>query len=168
MSAPLPFQVRVTKTTTYAVTVEASTQDEAIATAQELYDVDNSGFTYHSHGEDAWEAEPLRGDMEPSAALNDLLRTTFMFGRVVITEGIGELPPEDRSRVVEAVQTFSAFTRDNNPHGERDFGAIDLPGIERVFWKIDYYDPTLRKGSEDPSDPRATTRVLTIMLASEY
>ncbi|NKE48636.1 DUF3768 domain-containing protein [Roseomonas frigidaquae] len=74
----------------------------------------------------------------------------------------------DRARVIEAVQTFSAFTGDNDPHGEHDFGAIDLPGVERVFWKIDYYDPSFEFGSEDPADPKITRRVLTIMLASEY
>lgn len=176
MSAPQPFEVRVTKTATYAVTVEASSEAEAIAAAQEIYDADNSAFVHHADEDDAWEAEPLSGDMKPRerpvpnqiAILNDILRTSFMFGRVVMTEGIGALSFEDRSRVIEAVQTFSAFTPDNDPHGERDFGSIDLPGIERVFWKIDYYDPTLTMGSEDPSDPKATTRVLTIMLASEY
>jgi len=36
------------------------------------------------------------------------------------------------------------------------------------FFKIDYYDKTLEWGSEDPSDPEKTTRVMILMLASEY
>jgi hypothetical protein len=66
-----------------------------------------------------------------------------------------------------AVRAFDAFTSDNDPHGERDFGSFVICG-ERLFWKIDYYDQDLRFGSEDPSDPAATRRIMTIMLASEY
>ena len=88
-------------------------------------------------------------------------------GRLVQTAGIMRPAPEDQSAIREKVETFDAFTPDNDPHGERDFGAFEHNG-ERIFWKIDYYDRTLTKGSEDPSDPKQTVRVLTIMLASEY
>jgi hypothetical protein len=66
-----------------------------------------------------------------------------------------------------AVSAFEAFTADNDPYGERDFGSFSLCG-ERLFWKIEYYDKDLRFGSPDPADPSVTRRVLTIMLASEY
>ena len=62
---------------------------------------------------------------------------------------------------------FSEFTPDNDPHGEHDFGSFTLVGRE-FFWKIDYHDRDMIHGSQDPADPEKTTRVLTIMLASEY
>jgi hypothetical protein len=63
-------------------------------------------------------------------------------------------------------QRFDDFTLDNDAYGERDCGACDYVG-GRIFGKIDDYDRTLRAGSEDPSNPRQTVRVLTIMLASD-
>lgn len=101
------------------------------------------------------------------AELNDVLRTTFLTGRVLMTAGIRALPDDLQSCIVEAVQSFRDFTPDNDPHGEHDFGAVTIQG-EKVFWKIDYYAPDLMHGSEDPSDPKQTRRVLTIMLAGEY
>ena len=102
------------------------------------------------------------------AEMNDLLRTTFMTGRVMITDGIMALPALEKSAILEAVRSFDRFTPDNDPYGEHDFGAIHQPGVGKVFWKIDYYDKSLCHGSEDPADPSKTTRVLTIMLAEEY
>jgi hypothetical protein len=107
-------------------------------------------------------------DTKKIAELNDLCRKAMgIAGRLVQTSGIAALPPEDQSAIREKVETFATFTPDNDPHGERDFGAFDHDG-QKIFWKIDYYDTTLTKGSEDPSDPKQTVRVLTIMLASEY
>jgi hypothetical protein len=56
---------------------------------------------------------------------------------------------------------------DNDPHGEHDFGSIELVG-HTFFFKVDYYVPHIQGGSEDPADPEQTTRVLTIMRADEY
>lgn len=105
---------------------------------------------------------------ERIAQLNDMLRKTFFIGgRVVTTPGIRALPEADQSSIREKVETFQAFTPDNDPHGEHDFGAFEHNG-DRIYWKIDYYDPTLSYGSDDPADPKKTVRVLTIMLAEEY
>ena len=118
---------------------------------------------------------------ERIARLNDLARRAMGIACVVVaTEGIRALPEVDQSRLRELVETFDAFTPDNDPFGERDFGAI-YQGVDgiwsasrpadvavTVFWKIDAYDRALRFGSEDPADPAVTRRVLTIMLASEY
>ena len=37
-----------------------------------------------------------------------------------------------------------------------------------ILFKIDYYDRDLLGGSEDPGNPHATCRVMTVMLAEEY
>lgn len=99
---------------------------------------------------------------------NDRLRTTFLGGRVLTTEGIRSLDQQDQILVLHAVQHFNIFTEDNDPHGEHDFGVIELPGIPTVFWKIDYYSRDMRSGSENPEDPAVTCYVLTIYLASEH
>lgn len=100
-------------------------------------------------------------------ALNDLLRQKRLGGRHVITSGIAELGPMFVFMSLEAVREFSDFSEDNDPHGEHDFGSVEVCGI-RVFWKIDYYDATLTRGAGDPSNQDACSRVMTIMLADEY
>jgi len=113
------------------------------------------------------------------AALIDLFRLNFFVpsfgprpvpGQVVCTRGISALPPETQICIWAGVSGFDNFAEDDDPHGEHDFGAFDMPGIsEKIFWKIDYYsDSFCTFGSEDPSDPAQCFRVLTIMLASEY
>lgn len=104
------------------------------------------------------------------AELNDLCRTAMgVAGRLVQTAGISALPPPVQSVIREKVERFSDFSPDNDPYGERDFGAFTVQGVpEKIFWKIDYYAHDLTHGSEKPSDPQQTVRVLTIMLASEY
>lgn len=102
------------------------------------------------------------------AQLNDLARTAMgVASRLVQTHGFNALDPKTQSRIREKVELFNTFTPDNDPYGEHDFGSIEHEGV-KVFWKIDYYDKTLEYGSEDPSDPAQTTRVLTLMLAEEY
>ena len=103
------------------------------------------------------------------AALNDLARTAMGVTSIVRqTPGINALPPEVQSRIREKVETFDAFREENDPYGEHDFGNFEHEG-NSVYWKIDYYAKgDMDHGSEDPSDPRQTTRVLTIMLREEY
>lgn len=65
------------------------------------------------------------------------------------------------------MKAFSEFTPDNDPYGEHDFGTFEIDE-ERLIWKIDYHDLSLRFGSQDPADTSQTKRVLTIMLEDEY
>jgi hypothetical protein len=109
----------------------------------------------------------------PIAAINDRFRSKGpggdLQGMMVATAGIAALPALIKTAIVATVQSFEAFDEDNDPYGEHDFGAIEITGAGKVFWKIDYYaDADLEWGSEDPADLARTYRVLTIMLASEY
>jgi hypothetical protein len=105
--------------------------------------------------------------MNKIAFLNDGLRRTFARGKVVMTAGVAALSEEALTQVLERVRHFDEFTTDNDPHGEHDFGNFELAGV-KYFFKIDYYATDMQGGSEDPTDPEKTTRVLTIMRADEY
>ena len=99
--------------------------------------------------------------------LNNKFRRTLTGGTLMLTAGIVALGAEAQARIITAVQTFDAFTPDNDPYGEHDFGCVELDG-ERIFFKFDYFDLNHAKRSDDPADPSKTERVLTIMLADEY
>ena len=106
-------------------------------------------------------------DVAEIRRLNDELRTAGKGGRVVLTLGIQELGEQLLSKVLAAVASFDAFNKENDPYGEYDCAIIEVEDL-RVLFKIDYYNRTLEQGSENPADPSITTRVLTVMLASEY
>lgn len=78
-------------------------------------------------------------------------------------------PMDNTVRVLSILLALAeaTFTEDNDPHGERDFGTFDLDG-QRTMWKINYYNRDMSAGSEDPSDPAKTTRLLTIFYARDY
>jgi hypothetical protein len=100
--------------------------------------------------------------------LNDAFRTAFAAdGRIYATRGIAAMPPEQQAEIMRRVRGFVAFTPDNDPYGEHDFGSFEYAD-KTIFWKLDCYDRDCNYGSPDPSDENVTTRVLTVMLAEEY
>lgn len=104
---------------------------------------------------------------EAIARLNDDLRKRGRGGMIVVTRGVRNIVGFDVRALLAALAVYDAFDADNDPHGERDFGDLAI-GSEELLWKIDYYDNKFEFGSSDPVDPAATSRVLTVMLASEY
>ena len=64
------------------------------------------------------------------------------------------------------VQNFTAFNNDNNPHGERDFGIVEVDG-ESYHFKFDYFqDDTLQYAAENHLIE--AYRVLTIYHSLEH
>lgn len=101
------------------------------------------------------------------AARNDALRRDRLGGHVVMTAAVVALPSDVLHAAILALRRFDAFTPDNDPYGEHDFGAFEHAG-ERFLFKIDTFaDHTLTEGAEDALAPDAV-RVLTLMLASDY
>lgn len=121
--------------------------------------------------------------INPIAKQNDMFRifvtsTTIILGAqsdggtykgaFVTTATVAALSETERDELYHAVWNFTEFTEDNDPHGEHDFGAINMHG-QKWFWKIDYYaDDTCEWGSENHADTAQTYRVLTLMNAREY
>ena len=101
------------------------------------------------------------------ACLNDSFRTSFVGGTVCVTAGLHLLGEDFVKAALAAVREFTRFNEDNDPHAEHDFGALDVED-RKLFWKIDYFDPTMTIGADDPANIDSTRRVLTVMLAEEY
>jgi len=107
------------------------------------------------------------------AMLNDRVRLGLdRNARIVITAtclatlaGDGGIVSEAlaQAEILGAIRRY-VFTAQDGPERARGEFAV---GTTTVRFKIDYYDPSLEWGSEDPADAAVTTRVLTIMLPGD-
>jgi Protein of unknown function (DUF3768) len=100
------------------------------------------------------------------ARLNDGLRKTCEGGTVVITRNVRNLQGFNAPELMKALAEYDGFDEDNNPYGERDFGDFPLFNTD-LYFKIDYYDPDLKFGSDDPADSSITHRVITVMTEAD-
>ncbi len=99
--------------------------------------------------------------------LNDLARTTGRGVEFMTTPKVYVMPFLDYVAIIGLMKAHDDFTEDNDPHGEHDFGSFYYRG-RNYLWKFDYYDLNREFASPDPSDPKVTRRVLTLMDACEY
>ncbi|MBE6456162.1 MAG: DUF3768 domain-containing protein [Alphaproteobacteria bacterium] len=99
--------------------------------------------------------------------LNDMLRKTFIGGQVMLTTGIRAKSAEDQANILQKVRSFNEFTKANDPYAEHDYGRFSY-NDEDIMFKIDYYNKTYDRMSDDPSNPDITNRVMTIMCSDEY
>jgi hypothetical protein len=101
---------------------------------------------------------------EKVALYNDTFRKTLSGGTVLLTAGVDELPDMVKAEALCTIAKYDAFSEDNDPYGEHDFGSFELCG-RSFFWKIDLYE---EPDVKDKNGETVVTRVLTIMRADEY
>jgi Protein of unknown function (DUF3768) len=102
------------------------------------------------------------------AELNDRFRKgDRTLGKHIASVLVNALNSEQQQELTRLVRVFNDFTEGNDPHQEHDFGSVEMDS-EKYFWKIDYFDSEFEYGAEDPSDPRYTRRLLTLLHSSEY
>ncbi len=99
--------------------------------------------------------------------LNDLLRQDGTGGQIMITCGLQAMGQDFVTKVMQAVREFDDFNPDNDPYGEHDCAILKVDG-HSIMFKTDYYADDMMHGSEDPSNPLITNRVMTVMLSQEY
>ena len=58
------------------------------------------------------------------AALNDVFRQSFMGGKVFYTAGVQAL--NIPAVILDKVQKYADFNKDNDPYGEHDFGRFEV------------------------------------------
>ena len=68
---------------------------------------------------------------------------------------------------MQKVRLFNEFTKANDSYQEHDYGRFTHNG-EDIMFKIDYYNKTYNRISDDSSNPNITNRVMTIMYGDEY
>ena len=87
-------------------------------------------------------------------------------GRVFTTLAVDNLAKKKRALLFQEIINFDNFTEDKDPYGEHVFGCIELDGLPKIYWIINYYeDEMLEERAEDPLN---AYRVLVIMFAEEY
>jgi len=101
--------------------------------------------------------------------LNDRFRQSLdpRLGRLVLQPAVVNLPSNELDELLAQIREFDNFDEGNDPFGEHDFGALVF-NRQRYFFKLDYYDRSLRYHSEQPDSPLLTIRVLTVMRADEW
>jgi hypothetical protein len=114
---------------------------------------------------------PETSPLSPLAQANDgfrkaLGRSADYPGRTVLTQGVAALPAPAVFAALNAIAEVDAFTADDDPYGEHDFGSIKTGGL-KLFWKVDYFaDSDCAFAAEAPET--GCFRVMTVMLADEY
>lgn len=102
------------------------------------------------------------------AAQNDAFRLTGVGGQVTMTASMLELGSTIVKEITKAVRDFQDFNENNDPHGEHDFGVVEVSKGRKFYFKIDYYNDSYEHRSADPTNTKITNRVMTIAPVRDY
>ncbi|MCG7520556.1 DUF3768 domain-containing protein [Ruegeria sp. Ofav3-42] len=98
--------------------------------------------------------------------LNDHFRKTGEGGIVMISMGMHLL---GRATVDTIMKQIGGEAGDKSyvPDDEHDYGTIEVNN-RTVHWEIESYNKDLDDFSPDATDPKKTTRFMTVLLSTEY
>ena len=97
------------------------------------------------------------------ADLNDRFRVSGK--NVSLTKGVSEI--DDLDGLLEEIRHFHAFSPYIEDTDEHDFGSLYWDG-KQIFWRISYYKGKKQLGVWEDPLKYDCTRVITVMLATEY
>ena len=101
----------------------------------------------------------FKGLLSNSDAVIMTLQNGSRLDKIHVTQGT--MASGRLLEVLSNVRTFYQFSKENDPHGEHDFGSFQIAST-KFFWKFDYFDENFEFFAENGN------RVLTIMLTEEY
>ena len=115
-----------------------------------------------------WGTTTKNGKNQAIAKLNDRFRKgDRSLGEYQLSRQVLALPKNKQKQLFKLIQDFSDFNSENNPDGDRSFGAVMMDGFKYI-WKIDCLNLSMTMLSDDPSDASKTTRILLIIRADEF
>lgn len=114
---------------------------------------------------------PASVPVTPIGRANDDFRCnpqSIFRGSFYTSRGVRALGGDFMITALRAAMSDTNFTPENDPYGDHDRGFLTINGV-RVWWKIDCYEKgsNFRFGSDDPTDPTKTERVMTLFFPEE-
>lgn len=99
--------------------------------------------------------------------LNDKFRRSGQGGVTLISLGVHDLGAKAVADIRKDIASITSFSKEDDPDGMHDFGSVSHNG-RLIYWMIEHYDKDIANEAEDPSDADETTRVMSIILSTEY
>lgn len=74
------------------------------------------------------EQDNIADKIERIRTLNDTFRRTGQNGKIMMTQGISQMPLPKQAQLMSLIRQYDNFSTDNDPYGEHDMGSLKLHG----------------------------------------